>query len=236
LPLAWYNRSAWTRCSNVKFVAVSRTQAANAPVELRLDATIPNGIELGDFLSCDKRGNYALVLGRICPEKGIHLALDAAERANIPVILAGKVFDYPEHREYFERAIRPRLGKRVRFIGPVGGERKAQLLAGARCLLLASQAPETSSLVAMESLASGTPVIAWRNGALSETVSHGRTGWLVSSVEEMANAIARADEIDSTECLCEAERRFSSEKMMSGYMGVYRGSIAEAAAREFQAA
>lgn len=237
LPLAWYNSTALrTRCDNVKFVAVSRTQAASAPPDVRLDATIPNGIELGDFLPRDKRGEYALVLSRICPEKGIHLALDAAERANIPVILAGKVFDYPEHREYFERAIRSRLGRRIRFIGPVGGERKSQLLAGARCLLLASQAPETSSLVAMESLASGTPVIAWRNGALGEIVSHGRTGWLVSSVEEMAGAIARTDEINSTECRREAERRFSSEKMMSGYMGVYRSSSAERMAREFQAA
>jgi glycosyltransferase involved in cell wall biosynthesis len=237
LPLAWYSRSALTsRCSNIKFVAVSRTQAASAPAEIRLDATIPNGIELGDYSSRDKRGNYALIMGRICPEKGIHLALDGAERAGVPVMLAGKVFDYPEHRDYFERVIRPRLGQRIRFIGPVGGQCKTELLAGARCLLLASQAPETSSLVAMESLASGTPVVAWRNGALSEIVSHGRTGRLVSSVEEMADAIARTDELDPAECRREAERRFSSETMMSGYMGLYRGSVAERMAWEFQAA
>lgn len=237
LPLAWYNSTALrSPCSNIKLVAVSGTQAASAPPDTRLAATIANGIELSDFLPRDKRGNYALILGRICPEKGIHLALDAAERARISVILAGKVFDYPEHREYFERAIRPRLGKRVRFIGPIGGQCKAGLLAGARCLLLASQAPETSSLVAMESLASGIPVIAWRNGALSEIVSHGRTGWMVSSIDEMALAITRADELDPTECRCEAERRFSSDRMMSGYVGLYRSSIAESIAREFQAA
>jgi len=237
LPLAWYRSTALrSLCSKVKLVAVSRTQAASAPVGIRLEATIANGIELGDFLSRDKRGNYALVLGRICPEKGIHLALDAAERGGVPVMLAGKVFDYPEHREYFERAIRPRLGRRIHFIGPVGGQRKAELLAGARCLLLASQAPETSSLVAMESLASGTPVIAWRNGALGEIVTDGRTGWLVSSIEEMAEAITRANELDRTECRREAQRRFSSEKMMSGYTGLYRGSVAESMARELQAA
>jgi glycosyltransferase involved in cell wall biosynthesis len=88
----------------------------------------------------------------------------------------------------------------------------------------------------MESLASGTPVVAWRNGALSEIVSHGRTGWLVSSVEEMADAIARTDELDLAECRREAERRFSSETMMFGYIGLYRSSIAKSMAREFQAA
>jgi glycosyltransferase involved in cell wall biosynthesis len=237
LPMAWYCSTALrSRCSNVKLVTVSHTQAASAPADIRVDATIPNGIELGDFPARDKRGNYALVLGRICAEKGIHLALDAAERAGVPVILAGKVFDYPEHRDYYKRAIRPRLGRRIRFIGPVGGQCKAELLAGARCLLVASQAPETSSLVAMESMASGTPVIAWRNGALSEIVAHGRTGWLVSSVQEMADAIAHVDELDATECRREAERRFSSDKMTSGYVGLYRSLIAESMAREFQAA
>jgi len=232
LPLAWYSRAALKSCpANIKLVAVSRAQAATAPPGTNIAATVSNGIELSGYSPRNQRGNYALVMGRICPEKGIHLALDAAERAGIPAILAGKVFDYPEHREYFEQIVKPRLNKRVRFIGTVGGQRKAQVLAGAKCLLLASQAPETSSLIAMEALASGTPVVAWRSGALDEIVGHGRTGWLVSSVEEMASAVSRVGEIESHECRREAERRFSSERMMSGYMGIYRSAVAEGMAR-----
>jgi glycosyltransferase involved in cell wall biosynthesis len=217
-------------------IAVSHTQAKSAPPDVMIDAVVPNGIELDDFYPRARKGNYALVMGRICPEKGIELALDAAERARIPVIVAGTVFEYPEHREYFERLIRPRLTGSMRFAGTIGGDRKSQLLAGARCLLLASRAEETSSLVAMEALASGTPVIAWRKGALEEIVVQGKTGWLVSSVEDMENAIRRTKEIDKFECRREAERRFSSRKMVDGYVSLYRSLIAGKMTPELQVA
>ncbi len=237
LPLAWYESKVLkVRRRNARLVAVSHTQAESAPPDVTIDAVIPNGIELDDFYSRAAKGNYALVMGRICPEKGIDLALDAAERANVPVILAGTVFDYPEHREYFERLVRPRLNRSIRFVGAVGRKRKSQLLAGALCLLLASQADETSSLVAMEALASGTPVIAWRKGALGEIVAHGKTGWLVSSVKEMAHAIGRTMEIDKFECRREAERRFASEKMVAGYIWLYRSLIAGKITPELQVA
>jgi glycosyltransferase involved in cell wall biosynthesis len=237
LPLAWYeSKTLRHRGTKVSLVAVSRTQAKSAPAEVTIDAVVPNGIELDNFSPRARKGNYALVMGRICPEKGIDLALDAADRAHVPVILAGTVFEYPEHREYFERLIRPRLNGSIRFVGTTGGDRKSQLLAGARCLLLASQADETSSLVAMEAMASGTPVIAWRKGALGEIVVQGKTGWLVSSVEEMAQAIGRTMEIDKCECRREAERRFSSRKMVDGYISLYRSLIAEKVAPELQAA
>jgi glycosyltransferase involved in cell wall biosynthesis len=237
LPLAWYESKALRhRGSDVRLVAVSHTQAKSAPRDVTVDAVVPNGIELDDFYPRARKGNYALVMGRICPEKGIDLALDAAERANVPVILAGAVFGYPEHREYFERLIRPRLKGSIHFVGTIGGDRKSELLAGARCLLLASQADETSSLVAMEALASGTPVIAWRKGALEEIVVNGKTGWLVSSVEEMAQAIGRTVQIDTYECRQEAERRFSFRKMVDGYISLYRSVIAGNVAPELQAA
>jgi glycosyltransferase involved in cell wall biosynthesis len=237
LPLAWYESNALRHSgSNVRLVAVSHTQAKSAPRDVMIDAVVPNGIELDDFYPRARKGNYALVLGRICPEKGIHLTLDAAERANVQVILAGAVFEYPEHREYFERLIRPRLTGSIRFAGTIGGDRKSQLLAGARCLLLASQAEETSSLGAMEAMASGTPVIAWRRGALGEIVVHGRTGWLVSTVEEMAQAIERTVQIDRCECRREAERRFSSRKMVDGYVSLYRSVIAGKMTPELQVA
>jgi glycosyltransferase involved in cell wall biosynthesis len=237
LPLAWYDRKAFQLCDrNVQLVAVSQAQAKSSPPNVRIDAIIPNGVELDDYCPRDRKGNYALIMSRICLEKGIDLALDAAAEANVPVILAGAVFDYPEHREYFERSVRPRLNQSIRFVGAVGGSRKSYLLAGARCLLLASQVDETSSLVAMEALASGTPVIAWRKGALEEIVIDGETGWLVTSVREMAEAIGRANVIDAAACRYEAERRFSSGRMASAYLDLYRRSTAGEMSQELQVA
>ena len=237
LPLSWYRAAAFRkqRC-NLTFVAVSEQQAATAPAGVHIHETIPNGIDLAEFAPAYRKGDYVLVIGRICPEKGIHLAISAAELARVPIQIAGNVFDYPEHRSYFESEIRPRAGRHVRLIGLVGARRKARLLAGARCVLIASQAPETSSLVAMEAMASGTPVIAWRSGALGEIVDHGRTGWLVSSVKEMAAAIERVAEIEPLECRREAEARFSSEKMIARYCNLYQRSKVRHSARELQAA
>jgi glycosyltransferase involved in cell wall biosynthesis len=84
-----------------------------------------------------------------------------------------------------------------------------------------SLAPETSSLVAREAIACGTPVIAFPNGALSEAVEHGRTGFLASSVDEMAAAISQAGEIDSETCRDTARRRFSMEVMTGAYLDLY---------------
>jgi glycosyltransferase involved in cell wall biosynthesis len=237
LPLAWYRQKAlYERCPNLSLVAVSHTQARSAPHEVSITATIPNGIELEAFAGSRRQGTYALILGRICPEKGVHLALEAAQRARMPVILAGTVFDYPEHQEYFQEMVRPRLSSKVRFIGAVGGKRKAHLLAGAQCLLVASLAPETSCLVAMEALASGTAVVGWRSGALPEIVRHGSTGFVVASVAEMADAIEAIGCIEPDCCRSEAERRFSSQAMVSGYRALYRELVSDRTALELKAA
>jgi glycosyltransferase involved in cell wall biosynthesis len=238
LPLSWYETEALRSSagSYKTLVCVSKAQARSAPSGIRMDHVIPNGINLERFNPARKKGNYVVALGRICPEKGFHLTLDAAERAGVELILAGKVFAYPEHQSYFDSIIRPRLGRNARFIGAVGGARKARLLAGARCLLVPSLVPETSSLVAMEAIASGTPVIAWRSGALPEIVNDEQTGFLVSSVEQMSDSISRVESIDPSSCRVEAERRFSSEKMIADYLNLYRSILACANMQELEAA
>ena len=101
--------------------------------------------------------------------------------------------------------------------------RKRRLLAAARCLLIPSLVPETSSLVAMEAMACGTPVIAFPSGALPEIVEHGRTGFIVDGPKEMAAAIRHAGRIDPEVCRQTARERFSADRMLRDYFAIYRG-------------
>jgi len=237
LPLAWYARDALqSKRPNTTLVSVSNFQARTAPAQAQINCVISNGVELDEFRPAQRAGNYVLAMGRICPEKGFQFAIDAAEKAGVKFILAGTVFEYAEHRKYFDCAIAPRLKERVRFIGPVGGERKPDLLGGAKCLLIPSLVKETSSLAAMEAMAAGTPVIAWRSGALPEIVEDGRTGFLVSSVDEMADAIARVESIDREECRREAEERFDANNTVSQYLTLYRELACASLTPELQAA
>ena len=237
LPLGWYRPAglAQTR-PNISLVCVSRAQARTASRDARISRVIPNGVDIEQFHLAPSKNEHALFMGRVCPEKALHLAMDAAALARTKLLIAGTVFNYPEHREYFEKLVCPRLGPNAVFLGAIGGRRKADLLAGAKCLLIPSQAQETSSLIAMEAMASGTPVIAWRSGSLPEIVENGRTGFLVSSVEEMCGAIGRVRALSSYECRRSAERRFSSQQMVSGYIDLYRELTAGVARTELQAA
>lgn len=184
---------------------------------------IPNGVPVARLAAAPHaRRGFALLLGRICPEKGQHLGIDAARQAGVPLLIAGDVFPYAAHRDYFASEIAPRLDAHRRWIGPVGFARKRRLLSAARCLLVPSLAAETSSLVAMEAAACGTPVIAFRAGALAEIVEPERTGFLVSDVDEMACAIGSSGTIDRDICRSVAQARFSAERMTGSYIQRYR--------------
>src|SRR5437763_310074 len=131
---------------------------------------IDNGVPVERLQARHARRDFALAIGRICPEKGFHLALDAAALAGTPLLIAGQVFPYDAHRRYFDQEIRGRLGRRARYLGAIGFVRKRRLLSAARCLLAPSLVAETSSLVAMEALACGCPVVAFPAGALADIV------------------------------------------------------------------
>ncbi|MFP3940015.1 MAG: glycosyltransferase family 4 protein [Thermoanaerobaculia bacterium] len=225
LPPSWYPEEALVPREGLTLCCVSRAQRRALPRTAGEATVVRNGVDLELFRPAgrtEERGDHVLALGRICPEKGFHLALDAARAARRPMILAGAVFPYPEHRRYHREQILPRLDGRRRFLGAVGVERKPELLRRAQALLVPSLAPETSSLVAMESLACGTPVVAFPVGAVPEVVEDGRTGFLVSDAREMAAAISRVDGIDRDACRRAAETHFSAERMVRDYLDLYR--------------
>jgi CelD/BcsL family acetyltransferase involved in cellulose biosynthesis/glycosyltransferase involved in cell wall biosynthesis len=229
LPVSWYSREAIApRRPAVHLCCVSPTQSRDLPTWAAPWQVIDNGVALDLFRPRARKCAFALALGRICEEKAVHEALDACSAAGIPLVVAGAVLPWPAHRRYFERHVRPRLRPPHRWIGPAGLRRKRLLLAAARCLLVTSRAPETSSLVSMEALASGTPVIAYRSGALPEIVEHGRTGLVVEDVAAMARAIKGVAQISSEECRRSAEARFSGRRMTDAYLDAYRALAAEA--------
>jgi glycosyltransferase involved in cell wall biosynthesis len=204
------------------FNCVSGSQRRRFPPFAAMLPEVENGVAIDRLQARRARRNFALCLGRICPEKGFEHAIDAARLAGAPLLIGGEVFPYEAHRRYFETEIRPRLGPRARFLGPVGWARKRRLLNAAHCVLAPSLAAETSSLVAMEALACGAPVIAFPNGALADIVEPGVTGYLVQDAREMAEAIGAVDAIDRERCRIVARRRFSLDRMIAGYFGLYR--------------
>ena len=229
LPLLWYSADALAPSRSETYLhCVSATQRAACPPGCNLLPDINNGVEI--YSRPHATRDYVLSLGRICPEKGFHLALDASSRANAPLLLGGSVFPYPAHQHYFDTEIVPRLRNGSRFLGPVGLRRKRRLLAGARCLVVPSLVAETSSLVAMEALACGTPVVAFPSGALGEIIEDGRTGFLVNDVEEMAEAIDATQELSREACWEAARSRFSLARMTSSYLALY-GQLAKTETR-----
>ena len=234
LPPEWYPPEIFHLERPGTFLhCVSASQRARCPSGARLLPDVPNGVALNALAARHAKRRFAVALGRICPEKGFHVALDAAGRAGVPLLLAGRTFPYEAHETYFACEIEPRLDASRRFIGAIGPARKRRLLSAARCLLLPSLAPETSSLVAMEALACGTPVIAFPSGALPEMVEHGRTGFIVRNEREMAAAIHAAARIEPEVCRAAARERFSLERTVERYLALYRdlaNRAAEAAA------
>ena len=225
LPVSFYPEHTIEDCRSRGMVVncVSRSQASSFP-HLYGVPVIGNGIPTQFFVP-DNPGGYVLWLGRICPEKGTHIALEAARRVDMPLVVAGPVHPYEAHRQYFSQCVEPWLDDKRRYIGPVGPEEKRRLLARAYCLLVPCFVAETSSLVAMEALSCGTPVVALRQGALPEIVDDGETGFIVDSAEKMCEAMTQAGCLSRRLCRERAVERFDSRRMIENYLTLYRWMI-----------
>ncbi len=222
LPPHWYPSAIWRLDRPQTYLqCVSASQRRACPPAPGRVPVVENGVPVPAEPPGHATRGFVLALGRICPEKGFHLALEAATRAGRPCLLAGAVYPYPAHARYFRDEVAPRLDGPHRFIGPLAGARKRRFLAAARALLVTSQVPETSSLVAMEALACGTPVVAFPAGALADVVDHGTTGFLVDDVAEMADAIEAASTLDPRACRRAARERFALERMTTQYLDLY---------------
>lgn len=220
LPPDWYPPLTFD-LPGIQFNCVSRMQSHSVPGRKQFPV-VANGIDLEQFCAVGTHTGPYLWLGRICPEKGTHIALEVAHQMNLPLTIAGPVYAFRDHEAYFRERVEPLLDSQRRWIGTVDMRQKISLLAQARALLIPSLAPETSSLVAMEAISSRTPVIAFCSGALPEVVEDGITGFIVEGQTQMMEAIERLDEISSSMCRARAVIQFSVERMVTEYMELYR--------------
>ncbi|HWP07077.1 MAG TPA: glycosyltransferase family 4 protein [Polyangiaceae bacterium] len=203
-------------------VSISDSQRATVP-EASFSATVYHGMppELHHYSA--RGSDYLAFVGRASPQKGLDRAISIAMRSKTKLKIAARI--YAEERGYFSEVIAPLLAKAgplVEFVGEVAGEAKDELLRGARALLFPISWAEPFGLVMIEALATGTPVIAWRNGSVPEVIDHGRTGFIVESEEAAVSAIGVLDSIERAACRASFERRFSAARMASDYVEVYR--------------
>ncbi|MBI4875344.1 MAG: glycosyltransferase family 4 protein [Acidobacteria bacterium] len=181
-------------------------------------ATVYNGIDLSLYPLRESPGDDLIFLGRIHPDKGVHLAIEVARLSGLPLLIAGIIQD----EEYFRERVKPHLDNRqVRYVGPVGVTGKNELFARARALLHLNTIPERFGLVLAEANAAGVPVIAMDLGSCREVIEDGQTGFLVNSVEEAAHALQRLREIDHSACRKRVQRCFSIDTMVEAYERVY---------------
>jgi glycosyltransferase involved in cell wall biosynthesis len=204
---------------DVHLAAISRSQRSLAPWANWL-GVVPNGLDLARMPFKASGGDYLLFVGRIAHEKGIMEAIDVAHRTRRRLVIAAKILLATEWA-LFEREVRPALERgRVEYVGEVAAAVRDPLFAGAQATLMLGDWPEPFGLVAIESLATGTPVIALRRGALPEIVVDGLDGFLVDDLEAAERAVRSVASLDRARIRARALTRFSVSRMVDGYLAL----------------
>lgn len=208
-------RLVYRKYRNTHFVSISD---ADRDPYLPYEATVYNGIRLDEFTFNDQPDDYLAFVGRIHPDKGVHLAIDLAQKTDRPLIIAGIIQD----TDYFNEQIKPRLGGPIEFIGPVGPSERDEVFRNAAASLHLTTIPERFGLAMAESMAAGTPVIGLDLGSVREVVEHGVTGFVAPNMRAAIRSVARIPEIGRSACRERVARLFSLESMVEGYLAVYR--------------
>jgi glycosyltransferase involved in cell wall biosynthesis len=207
-------------------VAISHSQRDSAP-EVPVAAVIHHGIDLEKYPYGDGAGDYVMFVGRMSSDKGVDRAIRVARAAGRPLVVVSKTRE-PAERDYFAASVRPLLGDDVRLLDEIPASERIALLRSAVALVNPISWLEPFGLVMAESLACGTPVLAFPNGAAPEIVDDGKTGYLCSDEAAMASALTRVDALDRRMCRYAAESRFDMARMASDYEELYLSLIRSA--------
>lgn len=201
---------------------VSISDAQRAPLAwANWIATVHHGIPVNRYRFVERSQPYLAFLGRISPEKRVDQAVEIAHRVSMPLRIAAKIDRADVH--YFKSEIEPLIGDPlIEFIGEIDDAAKSEFLGNAAAMLFPIDWPEPFGLVMLESMACGTPVVAYRRGSVSEVIDEGVTGFVVDDVESAALAVGRARELDRRRCRETFERRFSVARMAQDYGQLYQ--------------
>lgn len=196
---------------------VSISNSDKSP-ELEYAATVYNGVNTVEFGFNPEPGEYLLFFGRIHKEKGVFEAIQIARKAKRKLIISGMIQD----QEYFDRKVKPYISDDIIYVGNSGSDVRNRLLGGAMALLHPISFDEPFGLSVAEAMICGTPVIAFNRGSMPELIQHEKTGFLVKSVEEACEAVNSIASINRLDCREWAVSKFSREKMIEGYLRVYK--------------
>jgi len=206
--------------SDVPVVSISDSQRRPLP-HANWRATVHHGLPSDLYAFQPDAGDYFLFVGRLSPEKRVDRAVEIARRCGRPLYVAAKL--NKEEESYFNERLKPLFRHPlVTYLGEVGETEKRELLQHAAALLFPIDWPEPFGLVMIEAFSCGTPVIAYRNGAVPEIVEDGVTGFVVSNQDEAVRAAQRIDTIDRHACRAAFESRFTAARMAANYLQVYR--------------
>lgn len=215
--------------SSVPMVVISEQARTQAMPTLNIVGVVHHGLPMIHSQPVMRHSEtFFAWLGRFVPEKGPHLAIEAAKKAGVSLVLAGTIDHHvQESVTYFEQEIKPRLDhQQIKYIGPVDMEQKVDLLSRARGLLNPIRWEEPFGMVMLEAMAVGCPVIAFARGAAPEIIAHRKSGFLVEGVNEMAQYIGRIDELDRVAVRAHVQHHFTVRSMAENYMKVYKKVIA----------
>jgi len=191
--------------------------------KLNYIATVYHGINLDEFTFKKEVGDYLLFFGRMHPDKGAKEAIQIAKALGKKLIMAGIIQD----RDYFEQEVSPHFSKDIVFVGSVGPEKRNELLGNAYALLHPIYFAEPFGLSVVESMACGTPVVAFNKGSMPELIEDGVNGFIVQDVQEAIGALKKIPHIDRKSCRKIVEQKFSVERMVEDYIKVYQKIINE---------
>lgn len=210
---------------NSYYVSISNSDRAKT---LDYIATVYHGINLEQFTFRDDIGDYLLFFGRMHPDKGPKEAIQIAKSFGMKLIMAGIIQD----QKYFDKEIAPHISEDIIYLGSIGPARRNNLMRNAYCLLHPIYFEEPFGLSVVESMACGTPVVAFNKGSMPELIESGRNGFIVSNVEEAIEALGKISKIDRQCCRDIVEEKFSVERMVDDYIKVYQQIINQKVSEE----
>jgi len=221
---AWYRELfELYQSPNQHFVSISNNQRRDAP-DLPYAATVYNGVNPDYFEFSAEAEDYLLIAGRIIPEKGFKEAIDLAKATDHRLLIIGPV--YPDMQGYFDQYIKPQLSEKILYLGAMEQSQLVRYYQKAKAFITPIQWEEPFGLTTIEAMCCGTPVISLHRGAAPEIIKNGKTGFVVHSMGEMAEAVGRIDTIKRADCRKHVKAHFATKCMVDNYEKVFREIVA----------